>query len=365
MRGTVRLALPDALVIFAGLWMFIAMAANYDLFTGLESGGALGFDLITGYFLARISLRSPNAVRRLLLLGLPGLAIASATLALEAFTGKIIVRPIFSAIFGDLATSFGGGFIRYEERLGLRRAYGPFPHPILGGLQLSSFLALYALSGLPLAKRRLGILAGSSAFFTLSSAAIIGLTLHIAFMTYERIQKRVGGLSWATLIYTTLTIATLIQLVSKGGILSVVVRYLTLDAWTGYYRMLIWEYAGADVWRSPWFGIGFRSFVRPDWMTSDSIDAHWLLTSIRFGLPCSLSLGLATILALVMLGGAAGRGDRETRSFYIGVAISLFVIGMLMFTVTLWGQTLAWFTILLGAAVGSARGTTAVARTQN
>jgi hypothetical protein len=222
---------------------------------------------------------------------------------------------------------------------------------------MSSFMALYAFSGLSPKKRQLGIISSAAAFFTLSSAAIIGLALNLVLMTYEAIQKRVTGLSWALLIYTSLALVALIELVSKGGIFSVIVRYLTLNPWTGYYRMITWEYAAADVWRSPWVGIGFEGFTRPVWMTSPSIDAYWLLTAVRFGLPCALALGLATVIALIMLMSVASQSDQRDRSFFIGVAISLLVMAMLLFTVTLWGTTLAWFTILLGSAVGAARGT--------
>jgi O-antigen ligase len=159
------------------------------------------------------------------------------------------------------------------------------------------------------------------------------------------------------LVYTTIVISIGIELVSEGGLLSVIIRYLTFDAATGYYRLLIWEYAGADVWQHPWIGIGFAEFTRPVWMVSDSIDAHWLLLAVRYGLPCALSVFLTTILAIFAIGRATNGSSREDRSFLVGIGISLFVMAMLLFTVTLWGPTLAWFTMLLGAAVGAARGT--------
>jgi hypothetical protein len=362
MRGAIRLVWPDTLMIFAAVWMVLSRWVNDDFSTAIESGGVLGFDLLAAYFLARITIRSPDALRRLLVAILPGLLIVAGSLAVESITGRIIVRPFFSQIFGGLNLAAGGGEIRYEERLGLRRAYGPFPHPILAGLQMSSFLTLYAFAGLNKKQRHAGILVGASAFFALSSAAIVGLVLNILLIGYERLQSRIRGIDWKTLIYSALIFVTAIQLVSKNGILVVVVRYLTLDPTTGLYRLLIWEYAGAEVLNSPLFGIGFRGFLRPDWMTSDSIDAHWLFIALRFGLPCAIAIGLATFLALVMLGSEASRADRRDRGFFLGVAISLFVIGMLLFTVTLWGPSLAWFTFLLGAAVGAARGTTIGAR---
>jgi MFS family permease len=353
MTGKIKLVLPDVLIMFASIWMFISFTMHMGFAGGLESGGVIGAELMSAYFIGRRCVRNQDALRRILILALPGFLFAAALVAIESITQTIFVAPFFERIFGSVL----GIDIRYETRLGLLRAFGPFPHPILGGLYLSSLIAIFALSGFRARTRNLGILAGCAAFFSLSSAGLIGIILNIALLSYEKIQKRVNGLSWPLLVYTTIVISIGIELVSEGGLLSVIIRYLTFDAATGYYRLLIWEYAGADVWQHPWIGIGFAEFTRPVWMVSDSIDAHWLLLAVRYGLPCALSVFLTTILAIFAIGRATNGSSREDRSFLVGIGISLFVMAMLLFTVTLWGPTLAWFTMLLGAAVGAARGT--------
>jgi O-antigen ligase len=352
-RGTIRLILPDILILFAALWMLVAMTSSYGVARGVQSGGIQGFDMIAAYFLARVSLPTPDTVRRLLTLMLPGFMLAAALMAIESLSGVLIVRPAAAALFGDLP-AFGASAvdgIRLEQRLGLTRAYGPFPHPILAGIQMSSLLSLYLMSGLMGMRRTLGVGASIFAFFALSSAAIVGLVLNAGLFAYERLQRRVQGLSWRLFAGVVVILALVAQIGSKNGVLPIIIRYLTIDPLTGYYRLLIWEFAGAQVWRAPWLGTGFEGYERPIWMISDSIDAHWLLLAVRFGLPCALALGGATVGALLMLTKVQRGQPLRDRDLSRGLAISLFVMALLMFTVTLWGCSLAWFTLILGAAV--------------
>jgi O-antigen ligase len=356
-RGTIRLILPDMLVLFAALWMLVAMTASYGIVRGFQSGGVQGFDMIAAYFLARVSLRTPDAVRRLLTVMVPGIMLAAALMAIESLSGVLIVRPAAAALFGELP-AFGASAVdgvRIEQRLGLTRAYGPFPHPILAGIQMSSLLSLYLTSGLAGMRRPLGVGASICAFFALSSAAIVGLALNAGLFAYERLQRRVQGLSWRLLASFVVILALVAQIASKSGVLPIIIRYLTIDPLTGYYRLLIWQFAGAQVWSAPWLGTGFQGFERPIWMISDSIDAHWLLLAVRFGLPCALAFGGATVAALLMVTRAPRGQSLRDRDLSGGLAISLFVMALLMFTVTLWGSSLAWFTIVLGAAVSVAQ----------
>ena len=50
-------------------------------------------------------------------------------------------------------------------------------------------------------------------------------------------------------------------------------NHFTLDPSTGYFRLMIWDAAGADVMQSPIFGIGTTDdWFRPTWMSS-SVDS--------------------------------------------------------------------------------------------
>ena len=36
---------------------------------------------------------------------------------------------------------------------------------------------------------------------------------------------------------------------------------MTLDPWTGFYRMMIWEWGLQNVWDNPWAGLGSKALV--------------------------------------------------------------------------------------------------------
>jgi len=361
--GRVRLGPVDFGVMVIAIWMTTAMSVRYGLADGLERGGVQGFDLFAAYMVGRCCLRSPAAFRRMLILGLPGLLVTGAVLALESFSGALIERPLFATIFRRPLQE--AGVIVLEQRLGLTRAYGPFPHPILGGLQMLSFLPLFAMSLRKSFRRNAGIFGSLLGLFALSSAAFVSFALNIALLLFDQAQKRIKELTWTLGLILLLVGCAVIHFVSQNGILAVIIRYLLLDPATGSYRLLIWQETADDVAANPWFGIGFEQWTRPEWMVNSSVDAHWLLSALRFGLPVAILLGAITFAAIVGLARSVRHVGRDIgdRDLLVGVAITLSSLSILMFTVTLWSNSYAWFVLLLGAAISLRRTVMQGART--
>ena len=356
-RGSLRFRIPDFLVLGTGAWMIASMMANYGAASGLERGGALALDLVTGYFVARIFIRTTADLQRTLILFAPGLILAGVSMMAESITRTPIVRPIFEGIFGALPIYVSGEVVGYGEaqvaqyRLGLLRAAGPFPHPILGGVFLASTLPLFfwtAIRGWP---RLAGTAAAILGFFSLSSAAILALIVGAALMIYDFLQRVVEQLSWKLVIFIVGAVMLAMQVVAQGGVLFVIIRYLTLNPATGYYRTLTWEYGLNTASANPLFGIGFAGYQRPVWMLSESIDAHWLLMAIRFGYPVAfllLALGLYAIVSPALASmRTSGLQSRTLRS----LSFAIFVIFLMAFTVALSGGINGWFMILTGAAI--------------
>lgn len=357
--GAIRFVLPDVLMLFTGAWMILSMIAHYGWGGGLASGGSLALDATAAYFLARISFRSLTDVRRALVVLVPGFALVGAIMMIESVSHRLLIRPFMASVFGTLPFFLGGEAVasdlRDSVRLGLLRAYGPFVHPIVGGLYLASLLGIYSFSGLTRSPRLGGMFASAMAIFTVSSAAIAGLGLTLLMMTFEVIQRRVRELRWSHVFVAAAIAWIVIDLVSKSGAVSLLIRFISLDPATAYYRTLIWQFAGASVWVHPWVGIGFQGYDRPVWMVSESIDAHWLLLAVRFGLPVAIAQGTAVLVAIWALSNASVHASGRDQLFYRGIAISLSVLTIMMFTVTLWGGTLSWFNLLLGGAVACAQ----------
>lgn len=354
--GALRPAAADVLVLFTGVWMIASMSVNYGFALGLERGGSAALDAMVAYFLARLSFRSVNDVRRVLILLAPGAFLAGTLMVLESVSHVPIVKPLVETVFGRLPYAIDTAFEGAEyHRLGLMRAQGAFSHSILGGLYLATLIALYSLSGLRGWPRWMGLCAGLFGFFSLSSAAVLAMALSFGLVFYDHLQRRVRELSWPLLLSVIAAALIMIHLVSNEGLLGVMIRYLTFNPETGYFRSLTWQFGSASVAAHPWFGIGVEDYARPAWMVSASVDAHWLVLAMRYGLPAALAQGLGVLAALWMLTRAARLAPTVDQRFYHGIAISLSVLSVMMFTVMLWGGTLVWFYLLLGLGVACAQ----------
>lgn len=359
-QRVIRFVLPDWLVMFAGLWLIISIAVNYDMSRAITSGGSLALDTVGGYYLARISFRSLNDIRRAFILAAPGFALASGLVFVESVSHRLFVRPFFISVFGPISYAGGGtdvvlDTLRVDVRMGLVRGYGPWAHPILAGLHLATLLPVFWMSGIRGWPRTLGVLSALGAIFTISSAAVGALALAIALTAYDRLTVVARELSWRLLLLAVGAGLLVVQLIVPGGILSFITRYLTFDPWTAYFRQLIWQYGSVSVMNHPVFGIGFEPYDRPAWMITTSVDNHWLLFAMRYGLPCGVALFAASVIALIALGRSAGHATPTDARFYRGIAIALGLLMLMMWTVTLQGGTLTWFTLLLGGCVACAQ----------
>ena len=360
-RGAIRFVLPDWLILFLGIWMFVAISDVEGLDRGMVSGVSLAFDAIAGYYLARISFRSLDDMRKALILCAPGFFIAALTVAIESVSHKFFVRPFFASIFGGLNYSNGTDSIdvalRPEIRHGLMRGLGPWVHPIDAGLHLATLLGIYWMSSVRGWPLWLALAAAMCAVFTVSSAALMVLVLIIAALVYDELTFRVRELSWPLAVGVFVLAIAMISVVSQSGVISVLIRLATLDPSTGYYRIAIWTYASQSVWLHPWFGIGFSAYQRPEWMASGSVDSHWLLYAVRYGLPAALALFVACLSAIGGLVRAEAMAGKRDARFYRGIMISLVALVIMAFTVMLQGGTLTWFTLLLGGCVACAQHT--------
>lgn len=360
MDGAIRLVFPDLMILLAAAWMIAAMVYHYGMSSGLERGGSFAFDLSVGYFLARISFRSLRDMRMAFLLFLPGIFVVALVMVAESISHRLIIHPLSEAIFGKLP-HFAGGVadegkeVRNVFRFGLLRARGPFSHSIHAGLFLSSLLGIYNLCGYRGFPRLVANAVAPLAIFSVSSAAIAALALGYVLIACDTLQRRVRELSWRMLFYAGIFTLTLLQVASNSGVPALITRFMTFNAQTGYYRLLVWEWGSQSVRQHPLFGLGYGDYERPGWMVSGSIDAHWLQLAMVFGIIPALALFIAVCSAIYALSTASARVALRDQKFYRGIAISLFVMTMSMFTVSLWGGVQMWFTLLLGACVACAQ----------
>ena len=345
---SLRLHLFDIIMFIGALWIPISFVHAYGVFDGTLRGASITLDVGGSYLIARLTIANMNDLRRVLILFAPGIFISATVLAIESVTHVRIIKPWAQSIFGMRAGL--EGIAQKDElfiRLGLLRASGPFAHPILAGLVLTSAMAIYLSSGLRKWPWYAGVASGLLSFFTVSSAALLGLLIVFAATAFDRINRFVTFVSWRLVLVLGSVALTVVHFASQNGIVSILIRF-TLDPQTGYYRKLTWTYGSASVAKNPLFGIALAPFDRAAWM-STSIDTYWLAVAVRHGLIVPIAFLLCAVLVLYGVAKRAGAQPSEIeRRAHVGLAISLFTITLLGFTVSYYGGALVWYFALLG-----------------
>lgn len=261
--------------------------------------------------------------------------------SLDTLTGRHIIHDIANVLSHD---DYGWPL---EFREGLLRAQGAQEHPILFGCVccFGMLLSVSVLRGM----RRLFALASCLAGLVsaLSSAPIMGTLLGFGLLAYRRCTPgfesrwRLLGAALATFIVTLLMVSS-----DPFGF---IFQHFTMDPQTGWYRLLIWQVAGALVLANPLFGVGLDDWARESWMPN-TVDSIWLRNAMEFGIVGSV------LIALVIIG-ACSRPIHPARRHQLPAAeqalgrclgIIVFLYVYLGFTVHFWGS--AW--ILMGLFAG-------------
>lgn len=343
-RARFRLLLPDILVLIATLWISVAMFVNTGGTQAVTAVVSNTVDIALSYFFARVVFQNPRDFRIFLILMAPGIFLVGAIIMLESITFRPFVHETFTNIFG------GSHRRRLVERLALMRAFGPFPHPILAGIFLVSFLPLYLLSGIRGWPRILGASAALFSFFTLSSAALLGLVVSAIMLAYNWLTERVANLTWRMFLIALTMVGLALEFLTQNGAFSFLTRYASLNTVTARHRLLIWKHGTANVESHPWFGIGYADWERPAWML-DSVDHYWLLLAMQFGVIVPFLIALTIALAVLNASRASVLGPQADRMMLRGIAISLGVFAFGVISVSIWLSVQTWFYMLAGVAV--------------
>lgn len=356
-RNPIRFVIWDAMIAIASFWMVLSFMMIYGPADGFAKGVALALDLILPYLIGRYSIRSATDFRRTLVFASAILPIVGLSMAAEAFSGQLLVRPFFAEIFGRLPRYEGGiavgaGSYFVDYRLGLLRANGPFSHPIVAGLFLASFLPIFVYSGLRKWPFVLGLGASFFAVFSGSSGAYLALLVAIGLMLFDWVQHKVSFLSWKLFFPAVGLLLSAAQVGTNSGVIALVMR-AALNPATAYYRRFIWEYGSQSVMEHPLFGIGFQEFKRLSWMTA-SVDHHWLLLAMRFGIAPAALLLIVMLSAVMLLSYHSGRQSAADRQLFRGIAIAIFGFTLLGATVAYFGGVQAWLYMLTGIGISLA-----------
>ena len=344
-RMQLRPSFVDFLMVFASFWIFLALYITESLDTAVVTGLSESYNLLLAYLTGRVTIRKSRDFQRFFLAVLPGLFVVAVILAAESISHQYLIRPPLGRLLNYYSEYY------YEVRLGLMRGLGPFPHPILGGVFTASFLPIvWYLTEKPM-HRILGFLAVGSFFFSLSSTGFLAFIVGFGLIMTAFAQRVTRLPVFPAVIGLAIFGMVFISIFSEGGLFSFIVRRLTFSSGSGFYRVAIWTHAGAEALNNPIFGIGLRTYTRPAWMISPSVDAHWLVLALRYGLAVCLAVLVAMISSAVMsLRGAWSPNEFDRRLAY-AIGFSLIAVIFTGFSVYLWEGVMVWVTLLTGVGV--------------
>ena len=345
--STYRFVASDFLVPAAALWMIVAPAITDGLDRSIKPSGLEAMTLLVPYAIARSQLRDRDGLHAAVRLFCVLAGIAGLLSVLDPLTNQHLLR-------GPLAQLTGYKFYNAETssslyyRFGLLRAQGPFEHAILLGV-----IMCYAL----ILSRDLSVWArtfcqvgcGMGLFTSLSAAPWQAFVLGSALLIYGNTFR--WRHKWVPIGAGATALAAVLFLVLPDP-LGWILNHFTVDAINGYYRLLVWHYAGDQVLHSPIFGIGVsEDWFRPEWMPT-TVDSIWLRLAMKYGIPGSVMIAMALIGSgrgpvRVTDGNSAVIDEREGR-LAEALGIIVFLTIYLGFTVYFWGS--AW--ILVGLVAG-------------
>ena len=341
MAGRGGLNRVDGLMAVYVVWIMLAFLAKRGP-GGIEAAGQSFLEVTVSYLVARLFLREPGQVVRLLMLASLCVLVLGFLAIPEGVLHQRFLHDIPRAVTGIYYE------MQSDTRIGLLRSASVFENPILFGLYCATFLSMVWYSTLSLGAR-LGLCGGifMATGLSLSSAPILLLVMQVGLISAEHATRRIEA-RVPIIVGMIVAFVVLVEALTNRGVARLIASYLTFNPATGYYRLLQWEFSIDDVRRNPLFGINFENWTRPWWL-NDSIDNHWLYLAMNSGVPAVLAMwSCLGLLAYRLYRRRKGMRDPVLSSLMLGWIIGMAALFMGGWTVTLFGKMLPVFHFLVG-----------------
>jgi hypothetical protein len=341
-RG-MRVRMFDLAFITFNVWTVGVYMHHLGQTEGLIYGGSLALEGLGGYLVARAWVRDVDVFQATLKTMMIAIAVAGLIALPETLLGKNFTHDFLRSVTGYVHPT------AIEKRLGLTRAYGSFDHPIHYGTFCAALMAMFWFAAKNTAQRRnRTLLLAGATFLGLSSAPILCMLLQVAMLVWERATRGMASRTGLTLAAMTMAYIGA-SLVMERSPINLIATGMTLDSWTGFYRLQIWEHGLTNVYASPWVGIGLNDWVRPWWMVSSTVDAFWLVIAMRQGVPAAFILLLAVglIMRAVVTRGIRQK-DVARRRLARGWIMSLIALSLVGTTVHFWNVLYTFFFFVVG-----------------
>ena len=338
----------DYMIFGFGFWMLICLLLNQGLARTGAYWGSQFVEVVGAYFLARAFIVGPGCFLFLVRAFLVMVAAMLPVAFYENLTGQVIYLDLWRDIPGLQAFNS----VNYGTRMGLYRAQVAFVHPILYGVVIST---AFSLAWLVLKVRGRSVLtrtlaAGTVAvatFGSMSAGPIVSVAGQAGLIFYDWVM-RANAARWKIFFATLVVIYVAIDLYSARSPFAAVLSRVTFNASTAYNRILIWQYGTDEVMRNPIFGMGlFQDWIRPSFMV-ESIDNHWLLMAMRFGLP-GIALLLGAFIWIIYKIARKNFNDDGLQAIGQGVVFSMVGAILSLSTVAAFSSTFSLILFVLAA----------------
>jgi O-antigen ligase len=328
------------LLMFAG-WSFVSFSVVHGIERGLEAGGIFFLETVPPYFLARLYIVDWLTMRRFTQLVMLTVVLSLLVTVPEALFGKHYIHDWASSITGSTWQT------RLEQRLGIWRAMGSFDHPILYGVYCATLLGFvwYTAS---VSKRVLNFcIIAVSTVLSGSSGPILVLGAQMGLIIWERASRSIQA-RWYWLCSAGVAAYMVVTVFSNRPPLHVLIDYITINSFTAWIRIAIWDAGIASILQNPVFGIGFDigTHQRPSWLTG-SVDSFWLVFGMMQGFPSVLLLLISIGLLLRAVFRAQLNTPREN-SARLGWVFAFFAMCVGGVTVHYWSAMHAYFFLIMG-----------------
>ena len=341
-NGTRHLRFSDYTMALCCICMFTAYTVTEGFSVAVVSANLIIMELLGGYILARAYFCNRVEIQ----------AVVRALTVAVIFTVCVAVVDHFlhqNWVNDTISLAFGVTPIESQYRNGVLRAMSTTEHAILFGTfcVMSAGVLYFGRTSARGGITRLAICA-LGCILAMSSAPLLALMVLVASILYDKLLNAYPW-RWRLFALGFFTFVVILCVVSRNPLEALLSRF-TLEPQTAFYRLLIWEYAGAEVLNSPLFGIGLRDWARMPGMVG-SVNSMWLSQAMSFGIPASFMLGLTLI-------SSTWRTNRpppppEARDRYLeqirtGLTIVLMLVIFIGFTVHLWGTMMTFLGLLIG-----------------
>jgi hypothetical protein len=324
-------------------WYAIVLLWKEPLEKAIQTGGIIFLEATSAYLLARAFIRDTHQI----------VATARFLFVLALIVGALAIPE--SLLSSHIARDAAGALVDLppitwmEYRIGLARAMSVFDHPIhYGAFCATAFALLWFIEKDTIRRLRRALPIAVAAVFSLSAGPLQGIAVVWAGSIWEWLTRRLPNRVWLS-IGGFAAVYLLASLFTNRSPFRILTGMLVFDSGSFYYRMLIWDYAVANILSSPLIGMPMGFWERPAWMPADSVDNYWLTIALWGGLPAVTLLVLSIVAVLRAVNRYTETPEspevRRCRFAWNAVIMAMCVMGA---SVHWWGSLAILFAFYLG-----------------